>query len=99
MLFQWRNGSMRLGMLSLTVIILSLASVGCGKGSGDVTGKVTYRNKPLPFGWVRAQGSDGVLRDGKIEANGTYAIEGIPAGEAKFTVSCVDPKIEQYTKE
>jgi hypothetical protein len=78
------------------LLLAACATVGCGKAVGDVTGKVTYQNKALPFGWVKLHGSDGLFREAKIEAGGTYRFTGVPVGEAKFMVSCIDPKIEQF---
>ena len=83
---------------SCVVLVVAAIAFGCGKGAGDLGGRVTYKNKPLPFGWVKMHGSDGIFRDAKIESDGTYAFRDVPVGETKFTVSCVDPKIEQYTK-
>lgn len=94
-----RKGRVRGALFALGLVLPFLASVGCGRSPGDVAGTVRYKTKPLPFGWVRAQGSDGLLKDGRIQPDGSYRIEGLPTGEAKFVVSCVDPRIEAYTKE
>jgi len=72
--------------------------VGCSKPVGDLTGHVTYKERLLSFGWVKLLGSDGLFRDAKIEAGGTYRFSGVPVGEAKFTVSCVDPKIQDAVR-
>jgi hypothetical protein len=86
----WRRSSV--------VLVVTAVAFGCGKGAGDLGGRVSYKNKPLPYGWVKMNGSDGIFRDAKIESDGTYAFKDVPVGEAKFTVSCVDPKIEEFTR-
>ncbi|HEV3260307.1 MAG TPA: hypothetical protein VG013_25860, partial [Gemmataceae bacterium] len=41
--------------------LLVIIAVGC-QGKGDVSGKVTYKDKPLVFGTVLFEGNDGSLR-------------------------------------
>lgn len=90
----WIQASRR----SCVVLVVASVAFGCGKGVGDLGGRVTYKNKSLPYGWVKMNGSDGIFRDAKIESDGAYAFKDVPLGDTKFTVSCVDPKIEDFTK-
>jgi hypothetical protein len=86
------------GRWGLLFLVLSLAGLGCGTGKGDVTGKVTYQNKPLTFGTVTIQASDGAMFQGNIESDGTYTVRDVPVGEAKVAVSCVDPNESKKAK-
>lgn len=73
--------------------------VGCGPSTGSLSGRVTYKNKALPFGWVKLQAGNGQFFDAKIETDGAYTFASVPVGDAKFTVACVDPKLETYTRQ
>src|SRR5947209_11924097 len=93
-----RRGLVRSSSSYLLVLGAALAAAGCGKPVADLEGKVTYKNKPLPFGWVKLLASDGIFRDAKIEPGGMFRFTRVPAGDAKLTVSCIDPKIDDYMK-
>jgi hypothetical protein len=72
------------------VALLALAALGCG-GRGDVSGKVTYKGKPLVFGTVQFEASDKSFKQGTINEDGTYSVEGVPVGEAKAAVNSPNP--------
>src|SRR5262249_45371045 len=59
---------------------------------GDVVGKVTYQNKPLVFGTVLFEGSDGNIRQGNIEGDGSYSVRGLATGRAHVAVNSPNPK-------
>jgi hypothetical protein len=71
-------------------LFLALLS-GCG-GTGDVTGKVTYKGKPLVFGTVQFEASDKSLKQGRLERDGSYFLESVPVGEAKAAVNSPNPQ-------
>jgi PHD/YefM family antitoxin component YafN of YafNO toxin-antitoxin module len=73
------------------MLLLTLALSGCG-GRGSVTGTVTYKNKPVPFGQVLFEGSDGASRQSNIDKNGKFFIEDVATGEAKVAVMSPNPK-------
>jgi hypothetical protein len=75
--------------------LLALAVAGCG-GRGDVTGTVSYKGKPLVFGTVLFEGSDGNLRQGNIASDGSYSVGGVAIGEAKVAVSSINPKSSDF---
>jgi hypothetical protein len=75
--------------------LLVLVALGCG-GRGNVSGKVTYQGKPLVFGTVLFEGSDGSLRQGNIGRDGSYAIRDVAPGEAKVAVSSLNPKSSDF---
>lgn len=73
------------------VLLLGLVSAGCG-GKGEVSGKVTYQDKPVVYGSVMIIASDKKPYYGQIGEDGTYTVSGVPAGEAKVVVSSPDPR-------
>jgi hypothetical protein len=75
---------------ALAIIVLTLV-VGCGR-TGDVSGKVTYKGKPLVFGTVQFEASDKSIQQGNIDKDGSYSIPGVPTGEAKAAVNSSNPK-------
>src|SRR5262245_28898227 len=70
---------------------LSLAAAGCGGGTGDLAGKVLYKDKPVVYGTVFAVGSDQQLRTAAIDPDGSYRLEKVPAGEVRLAVVSPDP--------
>jgi hypothetical protein len=76
------------------IALLSLAPLGCGRG--EVTGKVTCEGKTVVFGTVQFEGSDGMLRQGNIEPDGTYTVNDVATGEAKVAVSSLNPKSSDF---
>ena len=77
---------------------LLMLVVGCG-GIGDVSGTVTYKGKPLPWGTVLFEGSDKAISQGNIEADGSYIVPGVAIGEAQVAVNSPNPKsIQLLTK-
>jgi hypothetical protein len=74
--------------LACTLLMLV---VGCG-GKGDVSGQVSYKGKPLVFGTVQIEALDKTFKQGIINRDGSYLIEGVPVGEAKVAVNSPNPK-------
>jgi hypothetical protein len=75
---------------------LALAAIGC-QGKGNVSGKVSYQGKPLVFGTVLFEGSDGHQRQANIQPDGSYSISGLAVGQAKAAVSSLNPKSSDFT--
>lgn len=72
----------------LTVLLLS----GCGEAATKVSGKVSYRGKPLNSGTITFFCKDNqVVRSCQIGPDGGYAIDNVPIGNAKITVSVPPP--------
>jgi len=80
--------------LTAVAVLLTLAVAGC-QGTGDVSGKVSYKGKPLVWGTVTFEGSNG-LRYGNIGRDGSYAVSGIATGDAKVAVSSINPKSSDF---
>jgi hypothetical protein len=74
--------------LGLVAVLLAAFS-GCSKGQVEVTGKVTYRNEPLPAGTIQFLGSNGLPYAAPIGPDGSYTVC-VPEGEAKVIVVCRD---------
>lgn len=77
----------------VAAFVLALLS-GCnGVKTGDVSGKVTYKGKPLAFGSViflnQAAATEPVV--GTISPDGTYTVHNVVAGEAQVGVVSPDP--------
>jgi hypothetical protein len=78
------------------LVVLSLALAGCGDSVkvGTLSGKVTYKGKPLEFGSVTLQPvGGGPLARGTIQSDGTYTVTtdgkpGAPLGMNKVRVTC-----------
>ena len=68
-----------------------LFAAGCGNGTTDVAGKVTYKGKPVVYGTVVLVGSDGIPKSGAIQPDGSYRVSGVAVGAAKVTVSSPRP--------
>jgi len=70
---------------------VALAFGGCAGGDCTLAGKVTYQGKPVVYGTVIAQGSDGIRRTGNIGLDGSYSVEKLPPGAVKLTVESPQP--------
>jgi hypothetical protein len=68
-----------------------VSNSGCSQRLGSVSGKVTYRDRPVTYGTVLALCSDGLTRNANIEPDGSYRFENIPTGEVKFAVLSPEP--------
>jgi hypothetical protein len=74
-------------VLHLGLLILT----GCGPSYGELKGTVSYQEKKLALGSVQVVGSDGIVRTGTINDDGTYEIKDILAGPIKATVNSLNP--------
>jgi hypothetical protein len=79
----------RLGRFALGAACLAgaLLAPGCGRGRGDITGKVTLNNEPIPWGRVHfvSEGGNNEILHSPI-VNGQYSIEKCPTGPVKIAV-------------
>jgi len=73
------------------IAFLALVALGC-QGQGNLSGKVSYQNKPVGFGTILMQGSDGNAKQGNIEKDGSYSVRGVATGAARVAVNSPDPK-------
>lgn len=69
-----------------------MLATGCGGGTGELNGTVTYKGQPLHTGSVLVFGRDGIPHSGLIQDDGTFSVPGIPTGPVKIGVSSPDPR-------
>lgn len=75
----------------LLVAAVTLAgAAGCG-GTGTVSGKVSYRGRPVVVGSVIILSADNTARSGVIEADGTYVVKQVRPGPVRIGVTSRDP--------
>jgi len=72
--------------------IVALVTAGC-QSKGNVTGKVTYKGKPLVYGTVLFVCSDKASVQAMIQSDGTYSAAGLAVGDAQVAVNSPNPKI------
>jgi hypothetical protein len=82
--------SPRLFQRCLSLCLLSsllVLAAGCGSKGGTVSGKVYYKDKPLPAGSVQffPEGKGGDFSS-PIKEDGSYSISKVPPGPVKITV-------------
>jgi hypothetical protein len=68
-----------------------LTTAGCGAGTGDVTGTVTYEGKTVASGTVVIAGSDDLPYYGVINEDGSYLVAKVPLGKARLAVVSPGP--------
>ncbi len=68
-----------------------LSMTGCSSNDCTLTGTVSFRGKPVIFGTVIVQASDGMRRIGRIDLDGSYTVEKLPAGPVKISVESPEP--------
>lgn len=83
-----------LGKRRTLACMLVFLLAGCGRNTGDVSGKVTYQGKPLVCGSVQFAGSDGQPRLSAIDKEGNYSLKNALAGENRILVFSLDPRRE-----
>jgi hypothetical protein len=80
----------RAAAAGLFAALLALAG-GCGGATGDVSGKVLYKGKPVVLGTVTFIGADGKQVQCTIQPDGSYSVAGVAIGEAKVLVDSPNP--------
>lgn len=77
--------------LNTAALLTLVALAGCDSSVSTVSGKVTYKGKPVVFGTVSVTGPDGMTRSGPIEPDGSFSVSGVGVGEGKVTVTSLKP--------
>jgi len=80
------HSSFTFGVWGCVVAALLLAAAGCGGGKASVAGKVSFKGKLLATGTVSMVGPDGIVRQGAINADGSYTVTGVAAGKVQIGV-------------
>jgi hypothetical protein len=72
-----------------------LAAAGCaGRGAGNVSGRVTFKGKPLASGSVVMAADEGPPVTAAINADGTYVCHNVLAGPVKVGVLSPNDALE-----
>jgi hypothetical protein len=79
------------GTAAVGVLLVVVGLFFLGKPKGTVTGRVTFRGRPVMYGAVVLVGKDGIAAAGRIETDGTYTVEKAPVGEVSVGVVSKDP--------
>jgi translation initiation factor IF-1 len=72
-------------------LVFVVFAIGCGRGTGEVSGVVNFKKQPLPGGKIQFMASDGKAYSADISGAGAYAVT-LPTGDVKVIVSYVDEK-------
>jgi hypothetical protein len=78
--------------------VLVVAS-GCSRPTASVSGAVHHQNKVVQLGLVQVVDADGMSYSGRIQPDGSYAVEGIPVGPVRFAVISRRPPPKAATKQ
>jgi hypothetical protein len=81
-----------------TVLLTALTLTGCGAGTTDVSGKVTYKGKPVTSGTVVILDGGSAPKAGTINPDGTYRVSGVKYGSFKVAVSSPPPPGSEAAK-
>ena len=71
----------------LTILWLALALLGCGPSATEVSGRVTFKDRPLSSGTVVFVGQNGQRKSTAITEDGSYRIENAPIGPVRIAVA------------
>lgn len=75
------------------LLLLAACASGCGKRTGDVSGRVYYQGELVRLGWVTIIDSDNQARQGPIADDGSFLVKRITPGPAKILVVSPDPRL------
>ena len=76
-----------LGLVTNFWLFLTLPLLGCGPDVIEVSGKVTFKGRPLSSGSVIFVGQDGQPKVSAIAKDGSYLIKNAPIGPVKIGVA------------
>ena len=76
--------------LSLSLVVLLLAAVGCGSRRATVYGKVTVHGKPVTEGTVSFVGANNEIASATLDGEGNYASPKVPRGTVKVGVQTLN---------
>jgi hypothetical protein len=87
----------RASALGLSLSLALVALVGCGGGTGNVSGKVYYQEVPMTGGQVVFQ-QEGKSITANIEPDGSYKALAVPSGQVKVAVFNAPPTAGEGSK-
>lgn len=80
----WRRHMRKLWIVTGFALLTGLV-IGCGSGRGELSGKVTYKGKPVPGGTIKltVNGADTISA---LSTDGSYEFYDLPPGQAVLTI-------------
>lgn len=72
-------------------VVLAAGVMGCGDGSGTVSGTVAYKGAPLNSGSISFNAENGQSASGAIDADGKYMVTKVPLGPNKIVIRTPPP--------
>jgi hypothetical protein len=75
------------------LFVAIMGTTGCSGGRGNVSGKVTFRGRPVMIGSVVMIAKDEKPVTGRLEEDGSYSLKDVPVGEVQVGVVSRDPDI------
>jgi hypothetical protein len=68
------------------VLLVALGVAGCNSRTGEVTGRVLYKDKPIPSGSVAFVTANGKVFSSAIGKDQTYSLREVPVGVVSIAV-------------
>src|SRR5689334_22127745 len=78
-------------LVTVLPLLVVAALSGCGNRGATVTGKVSYRGRPITSGSVIVRNADGTAESGVILPDGSYSVAGVKPGHISFGIFSPDP--------
>jgi hypothetical protein len=79
-------------MVRIIPVVLVVLVAGCGSRVATVSGKVTYKGRPVRSGGIVLLNPDGLsIAKGIIQPDGSYVVEGVKHGRVKIGVLSPNP--------
>lgn len=69
------------------VLLLAFLASGCGKGTGNISGRVMFNSEPLQAGTITFFDEDNGTTSSRIKTDGTYAVKKVPTGPVKVAIA------------
>ena len=75
---------------TVAMVVLALATIGCGPSTATVAGKVTFQGDLITIGTIAFIGPSGKVASATIQ-DGAYAVADVETGLATVTVTSHEP--------
>lgn len=84
------NAVIRVGS-GLGAVVLMVLAAGCSRGTGNVSGTVKFKGKPLPGGTISFYDEVNGVASSPINPDGSYSVSKVATGTARITVAVPMP--------
>lgn len=75
----------------LGAVVLMVLAAGCSRGTGNVSGTVKFKGKPLPAGTITFYDEANGAASSSINSDGSYSVSKVAVGTARITVAVPMP--------